>query len=102
SNREDRSQGGRSHRFGGGNHRQSEPERSGMSATTLIHPTAIIEKGVELDGGVKIGPYAVLKGKVQVGTGTVIESHVVVGSDHGSVKLGKNNHLFSGAMVGGP
>jgi UDP-N-acetylglucosamine acyltransferase len=73
-----------------------------MSSTTLIHPSAVIEKGVELDTGVKVGPFAVLKGKVQVGAGSVIESHVVIGSDHGSVKLGKNNHLFSGAVVGGP
>ena len=31
-----------------------------------------------------------------------IESHVVIGSDHGVVSIGKNNHIFSGAMVGGP
>lgn len=73
-----------------------------MSASTLIHPTAIIEKGVELDSGVKVGPYSVVKGKVQIGADTVIESHVVIGSEHGIVKLGKNNHLYSGAMVGGP
>jgi UDP-N-acetylglucosamine acyltransferase len=70
--------------------------------STLVHPTAILGKGVELDSGVSIGPYSVLKGKVFVGRDTVIESHVVVGSDHGTVKLGKNNHLFSSAMVGGP
>lgn len=71
-------------------------------STQLIHPTAIVEKGVELDTSVKIGPYSVLKGKVQVGAGSVIESHVVIGSDFGSVKIGKNNHIYSGAMVGGP
>jgi UDP-N-acetylglucosamine acyltransferase len=67
-----------------------------------VHPTAILGKNVELDEDVKIGPYSVLKGKVFVGRGSVIESHVVIGSDHGIVRMGKNNHVFSGAMVGGP
>ena len=67
-----------------------------------IHPTAILDKRVELAGGVEIGPYSVLKGKVFVGEGTKIESHAVIGSEHGVVTLGKNNHVFSGAMVGGP
>lgn len=67
-----------------------------------IHPSAILDKSVELDAGVKIGPFAVLKGKVFIGAGTKIESHAVIGSDHGVVKVGKNNHIFSSAMVGGP
>jgi UDP-N-acetylglucosamine acyltransferase len=67
-----------------------------------IHPTAILDKTVELDPGVAVGPYAVLKGKVFVGTGTTIESHAVIGSQHGIVKIGRDNHIFSGAMIGGP
>lgn len=67
-----------------------------------IHPTAIIDKRVELDPGVVVGPYSVLKGKVYVGSGTVIESHAVIGSEHGAVRIGKNNKIFSAAMVGGP
>ena len=73
-----------------------------MSSATLIHPTAILDKGVELDSSVKVGPYVVIKGKVQIGAGTVIESHAVIGSEFGTVKIGKNNHIFSSAMVGGP
>lgn len=67
-----------------------------------IHPTAVVDKQVELAEGVKIGPYAVIKGKVVVGSGTKIDSHVVLGSEHGVVTIGKNNHLLPGAMVGGP
>lgn len=66
-----------------------------------IHPSAVIDKKVELDANVSIGPYAVLKGKVFVGAGTRIESHAVIGSEHGVVVIGKNNHIFSSAMVGG-
>ena len=67
-----------------------------------IHATAILDKRVELEEGVSIGPYSVLKGKVHIGAGSRIESHVVIGSDHGVVRIGKDNHIFSGAMLGGP
>lgn len=67
-----------------------------------VHPTAILDKTVELDQGVVVGPYSILKGKVFVGSGTRIESHVVIGSTHGVVQMGKNNQIMSGAMVGGP
>lgn len=67
-----------------------------------IHPTAIIEKSVELDSSVSVGPFSVLKGKIQIGRGTKIESHVVIGSEHGTVLMGEGNHVFSGAVIGGP
>jgi UDP-N-acetylglucosamine acyltransferase len=67
-----------------------------------IHPTAVVDKRVELDSGVSVGPFAVIKGKVMVGRGTRIDSHTVVGSEHGVVTIGKNNQIFPGAMVGGP
>ncbi len=67
-----------------------------------IHPTAILDKRAELDEGVYIGPYSILKGRVQIGSGTRIESHAVIGCDNSVVTIGKNNHIFSSAMVGGP
>jgi UDP-N-acetylglucosamine acyltransferase len=73
-----------------------------MSATTNVHPTAIVDKTVELDHGVTVGPYAVLTGKVFVGAGTEINSHAVIGSKYGNVRIGKNNKIYSSAMVGGP
>lgn len=67
-----------------------------------IHPTAVIDNGVELAEGVKVGPYSVIKGKVVIGKGTKIDSHVVIGSEWGTVVIGQNNHILPGAMVGGP
>ncbi len=32
-----------------------------------IHPTAIVEKSVELDEGVSVGPFSVLRGRCMVG-----------------------------------
>lgn len=73
-----------------------------MANANNIHPTAIIGPKVELGKDITIGPYAVLNGKVIVGDGTSIASHAVVGSDHGFVSLGRNNKIYSSAMVGGP
>lgn len=67
-----------------------------------IHPTAIVDKRVELGKDVSIGPFAVLKGKCMIGDGCKIESHTVIGSEYGVVTMGKNNHIYAGAMVGGP
>lgn len=68
----------------------------------MIHPTAVIAKTVELDKDVEIGPFAVIEGAVQIGRGTQIKSHAVIGSTYGRVKIGEGNKIFSGAVVGGP
>lgn len=68
----------------------------------MIHPSAVISKEAEIASDVEIGPFSVVLGKVSIGQGTRIESHAVIGSHHGVVKIGKNNHILSGAMVGGP
>ncbi len=73
-----------------------------MSTTTSIHPTAVVENDVELDSGVVIGPYSVVKGRVRIGKNTVINSHVTIGSSSTVVSIGENNNFLPGAMVGGP
>jgi len=70
--------------------------------SVVIHPTAIVDKRVELAEGVEVGPFSILKGRVFVGKGSRIESHAVVGSEFGEVQIGANNVIFPGAMVGGP
>jgi UDP-N-acetylglucosamine acyltransferase len=70
--------------------------------TVDIHPTAIVEKSVELDEGVSVGAFSILRGKCMVGRNTKIQSHVVMGSEHGVVIMGKNNVVHPGAIVGGP
>ena len=69
---------------------------------TCVHPTAVVEKAVELDSGVSVGPYSVVKGRVRIGKNTAIESHVTIGSNTTLVDVGENNHFLPGAMVGGP
>lgn len=67
-----------------------------------IHPSSIISSDVELDEDVEIGPYCNIQGRVKIGQGTYIESHVTVGSRFGVVEIGKNNHISPGAVIGGP
>ena len=68
----------------------------------MIHPTAILAKDVELGSNVEIGPYSIIRGRVRIGSGTKIQSHVVIGSDYGVIEIGENNVILSGAMLGGP
>lgn len=67
-----------------------------------VHPSAVIDKQVELGKDVEVGPFSVIKGRVRIGDRTRVASHVMIGSDHGIVEIGKENVIFSGAIVGGP
>jgi UDP-N-acetylglucosamine acyltransferase len=71
-------------------------------STNLIHPTAIIEKSVELGADVSVGPFSILKGRLRVGRGTKIEGHVCLGSDSTVVEIGEDNLIQNGAVLGGP
>lgn len=64
---------------------------------TLIHPTAVIHPSAKLDPKVKIGPYAVIGANVEIEADTIIDAHVVI---EGPTKIGKGNHIFSGAVIG--
>lgn len=63
----------------------------------MIHPTAIISPGVDLEEEVKVGPYSVIEGNVRIGSGTVISSGVRI---EGDIEIGRNNHIFAGAVLG--
>ena len=52
-----------------------------------IHPTAIIDSTAEIDADVRIGPYCVVGPHVQIGAGSVLESHVNV---EGWTTIGEN------------
>ena len=67
-----------------------------------IHPTAIISPEAEIDENVAIGPYSVIKGKARIGAGTRIENNVTIGCEEGVVEIGRDNHIYPCAVVGGP
>lgn len=63
----------------------------------MIHQTAIIHSGAQVDNDVEIGPYSIIGDKVQIASGTKIGPHVVV---NGPTKIGKDNEIFQFASIG--
>jgi UDP-N-acetylglucosamine acyltransferase len=66
-----------------------------------IHPSSIISKHAEIEEGAIVGPFCVVEGRVKIGSGTVLDSNVKIGNPYGTVILGKGNHIFPGANIGG-
>ncbi|TMA30182.1 MAG: acyl-ACP--UDP-N-acetylglucosamine O-acyltransferase, partial [Deltaproteobacteria bacterium] len=50
-----------------------------------IHPTAILDRDVELADDVVIGPQCVIRGRVRIGVGTQLLGHVYL---QGPLELG--------------
>ncbi len=67
-----------------------------------IHPTSIVGKNVKLADSVEIGPFCVVAGQVEMGAGTKLISHVVIGDERTKTVIGENNTFSPGAVVGGP
>jgi UDP-N-acetylglucosamine acyltransferase len=64
----------------------------------MIHPTAIIDPGAEIDSNVNIGPYAIVKNDVRIGAGTDIGPHATIDE---YVTIGPDCRIFQYASVGG-
>ncbi len=63
-----------------------------VAENVSIHPTA------EIDRQVEIGPFCVIGPHVRIGRGTRLENHVTL-MEH--VTLGQDNHVYPGAVLGG-
>ena len=63
----------------------------------MIHPSAIVDPGASLAEGISIGPWSMIGPEVDIGAGTVIESHVVI---RGPSRIGRENHIYQFASVG--
>ncbi|MFA3789518.1 acyl-ACP--UDP-N-acetylglucosamine O-acyltransferase [Aliiglaciecola sp. SL4] len=63
----------------------------------MIHDTAIVHPSVKLASDVEIGPYSLIGEDVEIGSGTVVESHVVI---KGPCIIGKNNRFFQFGSIG--
>ena len=63
----------------------------------MIHPTAIVAPGAELDTTVSVGPYAVIGEHVKIGPGTTVGPHAVI---EGNTEIGADNQIFQFASVG--
>ncbi len=65
--------------------------------SSLIHPTAVIAPGAQIDASVSIGPYAVIGPHVRVAAGTTIGPHCVI---EGHTTIGRDNRIFQFASLG--
>ncbi len=63
----------------------------------MIHPTAIVHPNAKIARGVEIGPYCVVGEHVSIGTGTVLQAHVVV---NGWTEIGENCEIYPFATIG--
>ncbi len=63
----------------------------------MIHPTALVDPGAELDSTVEVGPYAVIGPGVEIDAGTSIGPHAVL---KGPTRIGRDNRIFQFASVG--
>jgi UDP-N-acetylglucosamine acyltransferase len=70
-----------------------------MMTDVQIHPTSVVEKGAELDSGVRVGPLCFIGPKVKIGKGTLLTSHVSI---EGDTTLGEDNKLYPFVALGAP
>lgn len=64
-----------------------------------VHPTAVVDPGAVLAGDVRIGPLCYVGEGVELGEGTELIAQATV---LGPARLGANNRVFPGAVLGAP
>jgi UDP-N-acetylglucosamine acyltransferase len=64
-----------------------------------IHPTAFVDKQVELDEDVVVSAFAYIGPKVYIGKGTIIKPHAYIEE---KTKIGKNNIIGPYTVIGTP
>jgi len=63
----------------------------------MIHSSSIIDPSAKISDDVEIGPFCLVGADVEIGSGTRIESHVIL---KGPMKIGERNHIFQFSTLG--
>lgn len=63
----------------------------------MIHSTAVVAPGAQIDESVEIGAYTVIGEGVEIGAGTRVGPHVVL---QGPTVIGRENRIFQFASIG--
>ena len=69
----------------------------GASSSAFVHPSSVVGDEVQFAAGVEIGPFCFLKGKIRIGTGTRLISHVAI---FGDTEIGEGNVLHPKVVIG--
>lgn len=80
-------------------HRASRTRPAFTRSQANIHPLACVSPHARIAPDVEIGPFCVIEDDVIIEAGCKFESGVVVKN---GTTLGPNNHVFEGAVLGGP
>jgi UDP-N-acetylglucosamine acyltransferase len=65
----------------------------------MIHPSAIISPRAQLDSSVEVGPFSVIDAGVSLGPGCRLGPHVYL---TGHTAIGPDNAFHAGCVIGGP
>lgn len=68
-----------------------------IDETAFIHPSAIVEDGAIISAGTYIGAFCYIGSQVEIGTGTILKSHIVV---NGITKIGCDNQIYQFSSIG--
>ncbi|MFC4161552.1 acyl-ACP--UDP-N-acetylglucosamine O-acyltransferase [Chitinimonas lacunae] len=63
----------------------------------IIHPSAVVHPGAELDENVEIGPFCVIGARVRIGAGSVVGPHCII---DGVTRIGRNNRFHGSSHIG--
>jgi UDP-N-acetylglucosamine acyltransferase len=66
-------------------------------AGAKVHPHSVISDQAELADGVEVGPFCFIEGKVRIGAGTRLISHVTI---FGDSEIGEANVLHPNVVIG--
>lgn len=75
----------------------AERLQEGATASTSIHPTAVVEPGAIIGKGTAIGPGCVIGKSVRIGDRCVLHPRVTV---YPNVEIGNNVIIHAGAVIG--
>ncbi len=65
----------------------------------MIHKTAIVDIKAKISDDVEIGPYCIIGPEVEIGSKSVLHSHVNI---VGNTKIGENNLIYPFSSIGTP
>ncbi len=69
----------------------------GSSSSACVHPSSVVGEEVHLANEVEIGPFCLLRGKIRLGAGTRLISHVAI---FGDTEIGEANVLHPNVVIG--